>query len=59
MGVPVADPFVIASAKIREGIVVTEESRKPNAARIPNVCDYYKLECISFAQYLEALGWKF
>ena len=34
-GKPVADPFVIAKAKMLEGCVVTQESKKPNALRIP------------------------
>src|SRR5688572_17655577 len=34
-GKPVADPFIIASAKCRGGTVVTEEGLKPNAAKIP------------------------
>lgn len=37
-GKPVADPFLIARAKILDGCVVTEEVLKPNAAKIPNVC---------------------
>ena len=43
-GTPVADPFVIASAKVRDGCVVTEEKNKQNAAKIPNVCDHFKIE---------------
>ena len=40
MGTPVADPFIIACAKIRKGAVVTEERLKPHAAKIPNVCQH-------------------
>ena len=38
-GKPVADPFVIAKAKIIQGCVVTDEKLKPTAAKIPNVCE--------------------
>lgn len=34
-GRPVADPFVVASARVCGGCVVTEEAKKPNAAKIP------------------------
>ena len=38
-GKAVADPFVIAKAKIVEdGCVVTQETFKENAAKIPNIC---------------------
>ena len=40
-GKPVADPFVIAKAKIVQGCVITDELLKPNAAKIPNVCDHF------------------
>ncbi|MDI6752342.1 MAG: DUF4411 family protein, partial [bacterium] len=40
-GKPVADPFVIAKAKILNGCVITQELKKPNAATIPNVCEYF------------------
>jgi hypothetical protein len=38
-GKPVADPFVIAKAKLLNASVVTVESYKPNAHNIPNICD--------------------
>ena len=43
-GTPVADPFVIASAKLRKGCVVTEEEKKDHAARMPNVCDHFGIK---------------
>lgn len=42
-GTPVADPFVIACAKIKQGTVVTEERLKPHAAKIPNVCQHFSI----------------
>lgn len=59
-GSPVADPFVIAAAKIVEnGCVITEESKKANAAKIPNVCDYFGLECTNIEGLMKREGWAF
>ena len=38
-----ADPFVISKAYIANACVVTEEENKPNAVKIPNICDYFKI----------------
>ena len=64
-GLPVADPFVIAKAGAAKAgasmgmCVVTEEARRPNAANIPNVCDYFNIECINLEQLMEREGWQF
>jgi len=58
-GSPVADPFVIASAKYRDGCVVTEESRKPNSARMPNVCDHFGIDCCNLQDFMSRSGWKY
>lgn len=67
-GTPVADPFVIACAKIRTGTVVTEEgwlrsgislTPKPNAAKIPNVCAHFKVPCINLEEFMQQQGWAF
>ena len=59
-GNPVADPFVIAKARAFPGIcVVTEEIYRPNAAKIPNVCEHYGIECINLQQLLQREGWQF
>lgn len=52
-GRPVADPFLIASAKVKGAILVTEELRKENAAKIPNVCDYFRIPFITLEQMME------
>jgi hypothetical protein len=44
-GKPVADPFIIACAKIKDGCVITEEALKPNAAKIPTVCQHFSIDC--------------
>ncbi len=58
-GQPVADPFVIASAKVRGGSVVTEESAKPNSAKIPIVCAHFGVPCTNLEGFLAARGWQF
>lgn len=58
-GQPVADPFLIACAHARDGIVVSEEHEKPNGAKIPNVCKYFGVACTNVAGFLEASNWQF
>lgn len=58
-GQPVADPFVIACARIRAGTVVTEEGNKPNAAKIPNVCQHFRVPCTNVEGFLTACNWQF
>jgi hypothetical protein len=55
----VADPFVVASAKVLGGCVVTEEAFRPNAAKIPNVCQHFGIECTNMEGFLNRMGWKF
>ena len=58
-GKPVADPFVIAKAKIMEACVVTQEKIKENAAQIPNVCEHFKGSWINLEGFMEKEDWKF
>lgn len=58
-GKPVADPFIIAAAKTRNGCVVSEEENKPNSAKIPNVCSHFGVECCNLEHFMEQNGWKF
>ncbi len=58
-GKPVADPFVIARAKILSACVVTQEKNTENAARIPNVCDHFKIPCINLEGFMEKENWTF
>jgi hypothetical protein len=58
-GTPVADPFVIACAKIKGGTVVTEEQLKPNAAKIPNVCAHFNVPCIDLERFMQQQEWAF
>ena len=59
VGQPVADPFLIAAAKAYGGTVVTQERWKPNAAKIPNVCDHFGVGWTNFEGFLKAKGWSF
>lgn len=67
-GTPVADPFVIACARIKQGTVVTEEgwdhasatlSPKHNAAKIPNVCQHFSVPCTNLEGFMQQQGWAF
>lgn len=58
-GTPVADPFVVAAAAIKNATVVTQESLKPNAAKIPNVCNHFGIRCIKLEEFMAEQGWNF
>lgn len=58
-GTPVADPFVIALAKIREACVVTEETKKPHGARIPNACEHFDIDCTTLEGLMERERWRY
>lgn len=59
-GGPVADPFVIARAKCLEnGCVVTTEKHSPNAAKIPNVCEHFGIDCTNLEEFMEREKWRF
>ena len=59
-GRPVADPFVIAKAKIIEnGCVVTTEKTKQNAAQITNVCDHFHIPHMNLETFMHSENWTF
>lgn len=58
-GQPVADPFLVARAKCVGGCVVTQEALKPNAAKIPNVCQHFNVACTDLQGFLRQVGWRF
>ena len=59
-GKPVADPFVIARAfTLSEGCVVTTELLKPNAAKIPNICQHFGIDCTDLGGFMERENWSF
>ena len=56
---PVADPFIIAKAKITPGCVVTEEKYRENGAKIPNVCEHFNIECTNLDGFMGRENWIF
>jgi hypothetical protein len=54
-----ADPFIIASAKVKNGAVVTQEQSKEHAVRIPNICRNFGVTCINLEKFMEAEQWEF
>jgi hypothetical protein len=58
-GTPVADPFVIALGKTKVATVVTQEKFKPNAAKIPNICKHFGIDCIDAETFLAQQAWVF
>jgi len=58
-GSPVADPFVIACAKVAGRIVITQEVKKDGGAKIPNVCDHFKIGWTNLEGFLADKDWEF
>ena len=58
-GKPVADPFVIARAKVSGACVVTQEKKTEHAAKIPNVCDYFEIRWINLEGFMKEENWTF
>jgi Domain of unknown function (DUF4411) len=56
-----ADPFVIALARARGGVVVTEEtlSRNLTKPKIPDVCDAMGVPRLNLLGFVQAQGWVF
>lgn len=58
-GTPVADPFIVASASVSGGTVITEEAKKPNAAKVPNICETFEVPCENLKWFMQQQGWTF
>jgi Domain of unknown function (DUF4411) len=56
-----ADPFVIALAHARNGVVVSEEtaSRNLEKPKIPNVCNALGIRCMTLMEFVQAQSWVF
>ena len=54
-----ADPFVIAKAAVNYDTVVTLERERPNAVKIPNICQHFNIPCFDLEQFMEAERWQF
>ena len=42
-----------------DAIVVTQEQYKEHATKIPNICEYFNIECINLEGFLIKENWKF
>jgi hypothetical protein len=51
--------FVIAAAKVKAATVVAEEKLKPNAAKIPNVCQHFGILCTNLEGFMSQQNWSF
>jgi hypothetical protein len=47
------DPFLIATAVVYNGVIVTEEGLKVNG--IPHICKELEIECIKLNKYLDII----
>ena len=56
-----ADPFVIATAIVKQSTIVTGERATGSRDRpkIPDVCRDLKLRCIGFTELIRQEGWRF
>lgn len=54
-----ADAFIVARAYAIGGTVVTMERLKPNAVKIPNICDHFKIPFLDLEGFMEKEGWVF
>lgn len=59
LGKPYADPFVIAQAKIHNCVLVHSEKFKPNAHKIPNVCQTFGVQEIPLFEFFRREKWSF
>lgn len=54
-----ADPWVVATALATNSAVVTYESNKKHAFRIPNMCESLGIQCITLHDVIKQEGWKY
>jgi len=54
-----ADAFIIARAFAVGGVVVTMERLKPNAVKIPNICEHFKIPYLDLEGFMEKENWQF
>lgn len=55
-----ADPFVVALAKLRGGVVVTTEKprKSPNGKmKVPDACSHFKISCLDWYGFLLDVKW--
>jgi hypothetical protein len=49
----------VARAYAIGGTVVTMEKLKPNAVKIPNICDHFKIPFLDLEGFMVSEGWVF
>ena len=54
-----ADPFLIARAKILDGMVITQERERGNRVRIPSICYHFDIACGTLDDLMEVENWSF
>jgi hypothetical protein len=55
-----ADPFVIALARCRNAMVISQERRgSAQKPKIPDVCDHYHVPCERLRHLITTEGWRF
>lgn len=54
-----ADPFLVARAAVLRGAVVTREKYRPKAAKLPNICEHFKVPCFDLEAFMEKENWTF
>ena len=54
-----ADAFVVAKAAVINGAVVSIEEHRPDAAKIPNICQHFGIAFFTLEEFMEAENWEF
>lgn len=54
-----ADSFLIARAASLGATVVSMEQYKPQAAKIPNICEHFNVLCLDLRGFMEEENWVF
>lgn len=54
-----ADAFIVARAHAIGGTVVTMERLKPNAVKVPNICQHFNIQYLDLEGFMEKEGWVF
>jgi len=44
---------------VENGCVVTQEAKRINAARIPNVCEHFNVNCMNLEEFMQQENWQF
>jgi predicted nucleic acid-binding protein len=54
-----ADPFLIARAASLGATLVTMEQLKPHGAKIPNICDHFRVKWLDLRGFMKQENWVF